>query len=87
MVIYTESHQDRKIDSKVCSCVLKLAPTPSFDLSGPTVVPQQQPVVQPVVFSVTVILHIAGLCVGERHTVPQKHLLSEAEISHPYCPI
>lgn len=66
-VIYTESHQDKKTESNLCDCVLKLAATPSFDLSGPTVVPRQQPGVEPVVFSVTVILHIAERCVGETH--------------------
>lgn len=59
--------------SKLCNCVLKLALTPSLDPSVPTVVLQGQPAV----FSVTVILQIAGQRVWERHSVPQKHLTGD----------
>lgn len=59
LLIYTESHQEKMMESKLCSCVLKLALTPSLDPSVPPLVFQDQPAV----FSVTVILQIAGQCV------------------------
>ena len=70
------------MESRLCNCVLKVALTPSLGPSIPTMVLQGKPAV----FSVTVMLQIAGQCVRERHTVPQKHLYRSLRLVTPIAP-